>query len=193
MKKIVFATHNQNKMEEIRSMMPRSIKLLSLDDILCHDEIPETADTIEGNAKLKADHVYYKYNLPCFADDTGLEVEALDGEPGVRSARYAGSDKNSEANIDKLLFNLKDKESRAAQFKTVIHLMDKKENKRFTGICKGYISEKRRGEGGFGYDPIFVPEDHKETFAELSSETKNKIGHRGLAVQKLIDYLESVQ
>ena len=192
MRKIVFATHNQNKLKEIRTMMPRSIKLLSLDDILCHDEIPETADTIEGNAKLKADHVYYKYNLPCFADDTGLEVEALGGEPGVRSARYAGNDKNSEANIDKLLFNLKHKESRAAQFKTVIHLMDKKENKRFTGICKGHIIENKRGDGGFGYDSIFVPEDYKETFAELSSAIKNKISHRGLAVNKLISYLKSI-
>ena len=190
MRKIVFATHNKDKLKEIKSIVPKSFKLMSLDDILCHEEIPETADTIEGNAKIKADHVYYKYKFPCFADDTGLEVEALDGDPGVRSARYAGTDKNNTANIDKLLFNLKDKEDRSARFKTVIHLMDKKINKRFTGICKGEIIESRRGEGGFGYDPIFVPDGYKETFAELPNEIKNKISHRGLAIQKLIDFLK---
>ena len=190
MRKIVFATHNKDKLKEIKSIVPKSFKLMSLDDILCHEEIPETADTIEGNAKIKADHVYYKYKFACFADDTGLEVEALDGEPGVKSARYAGTDKNNTANIDKLLFNLKDKEDRSARFKTVIHLMDKKINKRFTGICKGEIIESRRGEGGFGYDPIFVPDGYKETFAELPNEIKNKISHRGLAIQKLIDFLK---
>ena len=190
MRKIVFATHNNDKLKEIKSIVPKSFKLMSLDDILCHEEIPETADTIEGNAKIKADHVYYKYKFACFADDTGLEVEALDGEPGVKSARYAGTDKNNTANIDKLLFNLKDKEDRSARFKTVIHLMDKKINKRFTGICKGEIIESKRGEGGFGYDPVFVPDGYKETFAELPNEIKNKISHRGLAIQKLIDFLK---
>ena len=191
MRKIVFATHNPNKLVEIKGIVPKSIKLLSLDDILCHEEIPETADTIEDNAKIKADHVYYKYKFPCFADDTGLEVEALDGEPGVRSARYAGTEKSNEANIDKLLFNLKDKEDYSARFKTVIHLMDKKINKRFTGICKGKIIPERRGEGGFGYDPIFVPEGYKKTFAELPAATKNKISHRGIAIQKLIEFLRT--
>ena len=191
MKKIVFATHNPNKFEEIKAIVPKSIKLLSLDDILCHEEIAETAETIEGNAKIKADYVYYKYKFPCFADDTGLEVEALEGEPGVKSARYAGSDKSSEANIDKLLFNLKEQDHREAQFKTVIHFMDKKINKRFTGICKGKIIEERRGNGGFGYDPIFVPEGYKETFAELPAATKNKISHRGLAIKKLIEFLRA--
>ena len=191
MRKIVFATHNPNKFEEIKAIVPKSIKLLSLDDILCHEDIAETADTIEGNAKIKADYVYYKYKFPCFADDTGLEVDALNGEPGVRSARYAGADKSNEANVDKLLFNLKDAENREAQFKTVMHLMDKKINKKFTGICKGKIIDERRGKGGFGYDPIFVPEGYKETFAELPATTKNKISHRGLAIKKLIEFLRA--
>lgn len=190
--KLVFASNNQNKINEIKAMLPKSIELLSLKDINCNEDIPETAKTIEGNAILKANYVTQKYNLPCFADDTGLEVEALNGEPGVFSARYAGENKNSDDNMNKLLENLKDKTNRNAQFKTVIALNLNSEQHLFEGIAKGKIISERKGEKGFGYDPIFVPEGFTSTFAEMEMSKKAKLSHRGKATQKLIQFLNSI-
>ncbi len=187
--KLVFATHNPNKLKEVQQLMPAHIQLVSLEDIGCFDEIPETADTIEGNAILKTDFVKEKYNLDCFADDTGLEVETLNGEPGVFSARYAGKEKDSQANILKLLKNLEGSSNRNARFKTVIALKLGEKSEIFTGICKGEILKEQKGTDGFGYDPIFKPYGKSETFAQMSSEEKNKLSHRGLALQKLINYL----
>lgn len=186
---LVFATHNKNKLIEIKALLPHYIELLSLDDIGCDEEIPETADTIEGNAILKAEHVRHRYGYDCFADDTGLQVEALNGEPGVYSARYAGDAKNDEANITKLLKNLEGKENRNAQFKTAIALNLNDNQNLFTGICKGEIIQERLGEQGFGYDPVFVPAGFKQTFAEMSISEKSGISHRGLAFKELIAYL----
>lgn len=191
--KLVFASNNKNKIAEIQSMLPESIKILSLEDINCLEDIPETADTIEGNAILKADYVTQKYGYDCFADDTGLEVHALNGEPGVYSARYAGEQKNADDNMNKLLDALKNKENRSAQFKTVITLNLKGKQYLFTGIAKGNITLEKTGTNGFGYDPIFQPENYSETFAELPLEVKNKIGHRGKAVQQLIDFLSTTK
>ena len=190
---LVFASNNLNKIKEIQSILNGSIQLLSLEDIGCHEEIPETADTIEGNAILKANYVTQKYGYDCFADDTGLEVKALDGEPGVYSARYAGEQKNADDNMNKLLDALADKEDRSAQFKTVIALNIKGEQHLFTGIAKGVITLNKSGNYGFGYDPIFQPENYKETFAELSSDIKNKISHRAKATQQLIDFLNTAK
>jgi XTP/dITP diphosphohydrolase len=187
--KIVFATNNLNKILEIQSMLPESIEIISLESIGCHEEIPETADTIEENAIMKADYVTQKYGYDCFADDTGLEVDALYGEPGVYSARYAGEQRSAEDNMDKLLLNLKDKNNRKAQFKTVITLNLKGKQYLFTGIARGEITLERAGNQGFGYDPIFRPENYQETFAQLPLETKNKIGHRGKATLELISFL----
>ncbi|NBC58183.1 MAG: non-canonical purine NTP diphosphatase [Bacteroidetes bacterium] len=186
---LVFATHNQNKFIEVQAILPQSIELLSLNDISCHEDIAETANTIEGNAQLKAEYVFKNYNLPCFADDTGLFVNQLNGEPGVYSARYAGQQKDAQANIQKLLKNLQNVEDRSAYFKTVIALKTKNDNKLFTGICKGKITKTASGSAGFGYDPIFKPQGYTQTFADLEPKTKNKISHRGLALQKFIDYL----
>lgn len=191
--KLVFASNNLNKIKEIQSMLPESIKILSLEEIGCHEDIPETAETIEGNAILKADYVTHKYGYDCFADDTGLEVTALNGEPGVYSARYAGEQRDANDNMDKLLNALSEKSDRSAQFKTVITLNLKGQQYLFTGIAKGNITLHKTGNGGFGYDPIFQPENYKETFAELSLETKNKIGHRGKATQQLIDFLNTAK
>ena len=188
--KLVFASNNKNKIAEIQSMLPESIKILSLEDINCLEDIPETADTIEGNAILKANYVTQKYGYDCFADDSGLEVAALNGEPGVFSARYAGEPKNDENNIDKLLANLKDVNNKKANFKTIICLNLKGEQHLFTGIINGQIIEKRIGNNGFGYDPIFVADGYQKTFAELSLEEKARISHRGIAVKKLIDFLK---
>ncbi|WP_413998874.1 non-canonical purine NTP diphosphatase [Flavobacterium sp. W1B] len=188
---LVFASNNKNKILEIQSILPETIQILSLEDIGCHEEIPETADTIEGNAILKANYVTTNYGYDCFADDTGLEVEALNGEPGVFSARYAGEQRNSDDNMSKLLDALSNKNNRNAQFKTVIALNLKGKQHLFTGIAKGEITAKKSGNQGFGYDPIFQPIDFKETFAELSLEIKNKISHRGKATQKLIDFLKN--
>lgn len=190
---LVFASNNKNKIAEIQSMLPESIKILSLEEIGCHEDIPETADTIEGNAILKADYVTQKYGYDCFADDTGLEVNALNGEPGVYSARYAGEQKNADDNMNKLLGALENKENRSAQFKTVITLNLKEKQYLFTGIAKGTITLTKTGTNGFGYDPIFQPENYSETFAQLPLETKNKIGHRGKAVQQLIDFLNTTK
>ncbi|MCM4156490.1 non-canonical purine NTP diphosphatase [Gramella sp. AN32] len=189
--KLVFATHNANKFEEIKSMLPAHIELLSLNDIGCTEDIPETADTIEENAILKAEYVSSNYSYDCFADDTGLEVHILDGEPGVYSARYAGEQKSSEDNIDKLLENLQDKQDRSARFITVIALHLKNHQNLFTGICPGYIAEKRSGDKGFGYDSIFIPENYNRTFAEMELSEKAEIGHRGKAFKALIQYLEN--
>ena len=187
---LVFASNNQNKIKEIQLLFPATIQILSLEDINCLEEIPETADTIAGNAILKANYVSEKFGYNCFADDTGLEVEALNGEPGVYSARYAGEQKDANDNMDKLLFNLKDKSNRSAQFKTVITLnLDGNQNL-FTGIIKGKIIEEKIGNNGFGYDPIFVADNYTKTFAELTIEEKSGISHRGLAVNELINFLK---
>lgn len=190
--KLVFATHNQNKFKEVKLLLPSHIELLSLTDINCTDDIPETAATIEGNAVLKTEYVRSHYGLDCFADDTGLEVSALNGEPGVFSARYAGKNKKSEDNIDKLLKNLAGKENRSARFKTAIALSINVESVLFLGVCEGTITKVRRGDKGFGYDPIFLPTDFTETFAEMSMEDKSRIGHRGKAMRQLISYLSKV-
>ncbi|MDR7210545.1 non-canonical purine NTP diphosphatase [Flavobacterium piscis] len=190
--KLVFASNNLNKIKEIQSILNGSTELLSLEDIGCYEEIPETADTIEGNAVLKANYVTQKYGYDCFADDTGLEVLALNGEPGVYSARYAGEQRDSNDNMNKLLESLNNKEDRSAQFKTVIALNINGEQHLFTGIAKGKIILEKKGNHGFGYDPIFQPENFTETFAELSSDIKNKISHRAKATQQLIDFLNSI-
>lgn len=188
---LVFASNNKNKILEIQSLLPETIQILSLEAIGCQEEIPETATTIEGNAILKANYVTQKYGYDCFADDTGLEVEALNGEPGVFSARYAGEQRNSDDNMTKVLDALSDKNNRNAHFKTVITLNLKGKQYLFTGIAEGQITTKKSGDQGFGYDPIFQPIGFKETFAELSLETKNKISHRGKATQKLIAFLKN--
>ncbi|MTI38503.1 non-canonical purine NTP diphosphatase [Fulvivirga lutimaris] len=187
--KLCFATNNRNKLIEVSSLLNDSIELLSLSDIGCLEEIEETQATIEGNSLQKAEYIFNKYNVAVFADDTGLEVEALNGEPGVKSARYAGELRDNEANIQLLLSNLKSKPNRDAQFKTVITLITEKEKVQFEGIVKGSIAEQKMGEEGFGYDPIFVPNEYNMSFAQMSMEEKNQISHRGLAVKKLVDYL----
>ncbi len=187
--KLVFATHNENKVKEVKSLLPPNFEILSLNDIGCFDEIPETAKTIEGNAKLKANFVKSNYGFDCFADDTGLEVQELNNEPGVYSARYAGEDKNAEDNMNLLLNNLNNKTNRSAHFKTVIALTLSGNTKLFTGICEGVITLQKKGNSGFGYDPIFQPNGFQETFAEMTLEQKSEIGHRGKAVRLLIDYL----
>lgn len=188
--KLVFASNNKNKIKEIQLLLPDSIQILSLEDIGCTEDIPETADTIEGNAMLKANYVTEKYGYDCFADDSGLEVQALNGEPGVFSARYAGEPKNDENNIDKLLANLKDVNNKKANFKTIICLNLKGEQQLFTGIINGQIIEERIGNNGFGYDPIFVADGYQKTFAELTLEEKSNISHRGIAVKELITFLQ---
>jgi len=187
---IVFATNNQNKLKEVQAQLPDEIKLISLKDIGCYEDIPETQKTIEGNAIQKANYIKMKYNKDCFADDTGLEVMALNGAPGVHSARYAGPEKNSKKNIEKLLSSLEKTANRSAQFKTVIALHYKGELIQFEGICEGKITRTAKGSGGFGYDPIFKPSVKDKTFAELTLKEKNEIGHRGIAVAKLIAFFK---
>lgn len=189
--KLVFATHNQNKFNEVKELLPSYIELVSLTDIDCHDEIPETAKTLEGNAQLKADFVTQHYDLPCFADDTGLLVDALNGEPGVYSARYAGSHKSSEDNMKKLLSALKNKTNRSAYFKTAIALNLKNETIIFEGVATGSIADEKNGKEGFGYDPIFIPTGYQKTFAELPLKIKNKISHRSKAIQLLLIHLKN--
>lgn len=189
MKKIVFATNNLHKLEEVASLLQDKIALQSLSDINCTDDIPETADTLEGNALQKARYVYEKYGVDCFADDTGLEVEALNNEPGVYSARYAGEAKDAQANMNKLLLNLKNIENRKARFRTVIALILDGKEYIFDGEVKGTIIKEKKGGAGFGYDPIFLPLGYEKTFAELDLQIKNKISHRANAVAKLIDFL----
>ena len=185
---IVFATNNPNKLNEVQALMPEGIKLLSPKDIGCYEDIPETENTIEGNAIQKANYIKNNYNKDCFADDTGLEVEALNGAPGVYSARYAGPEKSAHKNMNKLLKALNSQTNRSAQFKTVIALSLGNNTITFEGICKGEIIKNQRGTGGFGYDPIFLPEGYSKTFAEMPLEIKNIIGHRGLAVAQLITF-----
>jgi len=190
--KIVFASNNKNKIQEIQSMFPDTIQIVSLESIGCFEEIPETADTIEGNAILKANYITQKYGFDCFADDTGLEVEALNGEPGVYSARYAGEQRNADDNMNKLLDELADKTNRNAQFKTVIALNFQGIQHLLTGIASGEITLEKMGTGGFGYDPIFKPTNYDETFAELSLAVKNEISHRGKATKALLDFLQNI-
>lgn len=190
--KLVFATHNPNKLKEVQQLVPNQIELINLETIGCTTDIPETADTLEGNAKLKADFVTNNYQLSCFADDTGLLVNSLKGEPGVYSARYAGTQADSNANMDKLLTNLSSKKDRSAYFQTVIALNLNGKTYIFEGKIEGVITASKRGENGFGYDPIFQPNGYKETFAELPLTIKNKISHRALAFKKLITYLNSI-
>ncbi|WP_430814231.1 non-canonical purine NTP diphosphatase [Carboxylicivirga sp. RSCT41] len=186
---LVFATNNQHKLEEIQALLGDTIKVLSLKDINCTDDIPETGTTLEANALQKSDYIYSRYKISCFADDTGLEIEALDGEPGVYSARYAGTDKDAEANMQKVLEKLEGVKNRNARFRTVISLiMDGKEFQ-FEGYVDGEILKEKSGSEGFGYDPIFKPEGFDVSFAEMDLEEKNKISHRGRAVVKLIEFL----
>ena len=190
--KLVFATNNRHKLDEVRAIVGDRVEVLSLNDIGCHDDIPETADTLQGNALIKARYIHEKFGVDCFADDTGLEVEALDGAPGVYSARYAGEECDSEANMQKLLQNLTGKSNRNAQFRTVIALIIKGEEKLFNGIVKGTITEEKRGDSGFGYDPVFVPEGFSESFAQMSGDMKNSISHRYRATRELSNYLKEI-
>ena len=189
MKEIVFASNNKNKLEEIRLMLSGKFKIVSLNDINCHEEIPETSDTIEGNALQKARYIYENYSIDCFADDTGLEVESLNGRPGVYSARYAGSDCSADENMDKLLNEMTGMKNRSARFKTVIASIMNGDEKQFEGIVDGEITLNRYGKKGFGYDPVFKPIGHLFTFAEMSSEEKNKISHRGEAIRQFAEYI----
>ena len=182
---IVFATNNRHKLDEVRNILKNSCNIVSLEDIGCREDIPETADTLEGNALLKARYVKQHYGYDCFADDTGLEVEALNNAPGVYSARYAGENKDSSANRKKLLKELENITNRKARFRTVIALVWKEQEYLFEGEVKGLIINKERGTGGFGYDPVFIPEGHVQTFAEMDAETKNTISHRANAVKQL--------
>jgi len=187
--KLVFATHNKNKLKEVKALMPSHIELLSLTDIGCMEDIPETANTIEGNALLKSAYIKSNYGYNCFADDTGLEVIALNNEPGVYSARYAGLDNNAEANMLKLLDNLGNKSNREARFKTAISLVIDDKERLFIGICEGEITSSKMGNSGFGYDPIFQPKGFDKTFAEMTLVQKSEVGHRGKAVRLLLDFL----
>ena len=188
MMKLVFATHNKNKWREVQSMLPEGIKIITLEDIGCLAEIPETASTIEGNALQKAKYIKEKYGYDTFADDTGLEVKALGNAPGVYSARYAGEAKDNEANIDLLLANMQGKEDREAQFKTIFALCLGEKSYSFEGIIKGQITHHRQGTEGFGYDPVFLPEKEERTFAQMSAQEKNQISHRAIALRKLVDF-----
>lgn len=190
-KKFVFATNNSHKLEEVTAILGEKVELLSMKDIKCDTDIPETADTLEGNALLKARYIFDNYHLDCFADDTGLEVETLNGAPGVYSARYAGGEgHDAQANMLKLLHELDGKENRKAQFRTAISLILDGKEYLFEGVIKGEIIKEKRGDSGFGYDPVFMPEGYDRTFAELGNDIKNQISHRALAVQKLCEFLQ---
>ena len=188
--KLVFATNNKHKLEEVKKLLGDSFNLVTLNEIGCHEDIEETATTLEGNAKIKSDHVKLHYGFDCFADDTGLEVEALNGEPGVYSARYAGEQATFDDNVQKMLKAMSGMKNRKARFRTVISLILNGEQLFFEGVCDGIIEEFRSGKKGFGYDPIFKPLGFDQTFAEMDMETKGRISHRGLAVQKLVTYLK---
>ena len=192
MMKLIFATQNQNKVNELKQLMPDFIELLSLKDIDCDDDIPETAPTLEGNAILKAHFVFENYNVNCFADDTGLEIEALNNEPGVFSARYAGPQKEAIDNMNLVLEKLKNQTNRKARFRTVICLIINGKQYLFEGIVKGEITLNKSGGKGFGYDPIFKPDGFNKTFAEMTIAEKNEISHRGIAVKKLIEFLKTL-
>ena len=191
--KLVFATQNDNKAQEIQSLLPEYFKIITLKDIRCFDEIPETAETLEGNSLLKASFISETYNLNCFADDTGLEIEALDNRPGVYSARYAGPEKSAAANINKVLLELEGKTARNAQFRTIITLILNTSIFTFEGIVLGEIISEKRGENGFGYDPIFVPDGALKTFAEMTLTEKNQYSHRARAFQKMIEFLNELK
>lgn len=186
---LCFATNNLHKVEEVKVALGDGLRILTLEEAGIREELPETQDTLEGNARQKALYVFDHFGLPCFADDTGLEVDALGGAPGVYSARYAGPQRRSADNIDLLLENLRGKTSRAAQFRTVIHLVLPDGQWKFEGIVRGTIREDGKGKGGFGYDPVFVPEGFEQTLAEMSLEEKNLISHRGIAIRKLAEFL----
>lgn len=188
---LVFATNNPNKLKEVQALIPSEIKLLSLKDIGCFEDIPETQNTIKGNAIQKAEYIKEHYGYDCFADDTGLEVSALNGAPGVYSARYAGEQRDANDNMVKLLDELKSEDNRSAQFKTVIALYINTKPHTFTGICEGTIIKTKQGEKGFGYDPIFKPNGYDKTFAEMDLKLKNTIGHRGKAILQLVSFLNS--
>ncbi len=190
--KLIFATHNPNKLIEVQQMAPSPFEILGLETIGCTTPIPETANTLEGNAKLKADLITTTYDLPCFADDTGLLISSLNGEPGVYSARYAGEENNAQANMDKVLEKLSDETERSASFKTVIALNINGETHLFEGKVDGAITEEKSGTNGFGYDPIFKPKGYDQTFAELPLTIKNEISHRGRAFKKLMDFLKTI-
>ena len=196
MKQLVFATNNEHKLAEVRAILKDTYQVLSLKDINCHEDIPETADNLEDNARQKAQYIYEHYHVDCFADDSGLEVVALNGAPGVYSARYAalegtGEAHDSKANMNRLLRELKDKDNRKAQFRTIICLIQDGKEHLFEGIVEGTINPEERGSSGFGYDPIFMPKDYDKTFAELGEDVKNSISHRARAIKKLVDFLQS--
>ena len=190
--KIVFATNNPNKLKEIQSLIPKEIKIISLNEIGCNEDIPETGDTLEANAFQKAHYIKDNFNYDCFADDTGLEIDELNGDPGVYSARYAGPERNANSNMNKVLNELKGKKNRKAQFRTAIALILKGEEHLFEGKVEGYISKDKQGNEGFGYDPIFIPENEIRTFAQMSMQEKGAISHRGRAVRNLVAYLNKV-
>jgi XTP/dITP diphosphohydrolase len=189
--KLVFATHNSNKAKEIQSLLPNDFQILTLTQINCIDEIPETSETLEGNSLLKAHFVSDNFNLNCFADDTGLEIDALNGSPGVYSARYAGEEKNAEANMNLVLSELRNESNREAQFRTVITLILNDKTHVFEGIVRGEISNEKRGAEGFGYDPVFIPEGQTKTFAEMTLAEKNQQSHRARAFEKMINFLKT--
>ncbi len=189
--KIVFATHNKHKLREVSSLLADKYNVIGLEDLGCYEDIPETADTFEGNALLKSSYVFEKYGYSCFSDDSGLEVSSLNNAPGVLSARYAGVDHDDEANNRKLLHELSDKTDRTAKFRTVISLILNGEKYYFQGEVTGQITLEPRGKAGFGYDPLFQPDGFEETFAELGDSIKNKISHRARAIQKLIEFLQN--
>ena len=186
---LVFATHNPGKLQEVREILAPKYEVLGLTDLNDHEEIIEDADTLEGNAIIKAETVWKRHGMNCFSDDTGLEIAALNGAPGVYSARYAGAQKNSEDNMDKVLHELKDKNDRSAQFRTVMALQWNGKTELFEGIVKGQIAEERSGSKGFGYDPVFIPEGYNISFAEMDAQLKNSMSHRGRAMEKLIKFL----
>lgn len=190
--KLIFATHNSNKAFEIQKLLPEHFQILTLNDIDFQEEIPENEPTIEANSAFKAQFIFNKFNLNCFADDTGLEIESLNGKPGVHSARYAGEERNSDANINLVLEELKGVENRNARFKTVITLIIHGEQYQFEGIVDGTIIKEKRGSNGFGYDPIFIPENETRTFAEMNLSEKNKYSHRARALEKMIAFLKDV-
>ncbi len=192
MRTLVFATNNKHKLDEVRKITQGMVNIVSLADINCHDDIPETANTLEGNALQKARYIKDKFGFDCFADDTGLEVKALNNAPGVYSARYAGEGHDSQANMNKLLHEMEHIEAREARFRTVIALILGEKEYLFDGIINGFITKEKKGESGFGYDPIFMPNGHTQTFAELGNDIKNQISHRAIAVHKLAEFLASL-
>jgi XTP/dITP diphosphohydrolase len=191
---LVFATNNKNKIEEVAHLLKNNFQLLSLQDIHCIEELPETGNTLEANASQKAKHVHEKFGKNCFADDTGLEIEALNGEPGVFSARYSGEERNAEKNIEKVLTKMKGIKNRNAKFKTIIALLiNNNKEYLFEGVINGTIATELKGNNGFGYDPIFIPDGNTKSFAEISLEEKNKISHRAIAVKKLAEFLNNLR